>query len=52
MKFFEGWVSLFKTRSIDKDLQNWAKIEYKQDSEFAYNYMISNGTAPGIGATR
>ena len=46
MKFFEGWVSLFKSKKVDKDLQNWARIEYKHDAEFAYNYMITNGTAP------
>ena len=46
MKFFEGWVSLFKRSKVNTELQNWARIEYKSDSDFAYNYMIAHGIAP------
>lgn len=52
MKFFEGWVGLFRNKKVDRDLQNWARIEYKKDSEFAYHHMVTFGTAPDIGAIR
>jgi hypothetical protein len=52
MKFFEGWVSLFKRGGNNTEIQNWARIEYKTDSDFAYNYMITYGTAPNPGALR
>ncbi len=52
MKFFEGWLSLFKRGKTNTELQNWARIEYKSDSDFAYNYMIAHGTAPNSRAFR
>lgn len=52
MTFFEGWLGLFKNGKVNKDLQNWARIEYKCDSDFAYNYMISHGRAPTDGALK
>lgn len=50
MTFFDGWVGLFNSKKTNKDILNWARIEYKKDSEFAYNYMIAHGRAPTIGA--
>lgn len=49
MKFFDGWNSLFKNSRVDRDLQNWARIEYKHDAEFAYHHMLRYGVAPSIG---
>lgn len=50
MKFFEGWVEIFNNKKIDRDLQNWARIEYKNDAEFAYDHMLKYGIAPSLGA--
>jgi hypothetical protein len=33
----------------DRDLATWARIEYKNDAEFAYNHMKETGTAPKVG---
>lgn len=50
MKFFEGWISLFRKDTLhDSDLKTWARIEYKHDAEFAYNHMKEFGLAPTIG---
>lgn len=49
MKFFEGWIGLFRNKRVDRDLQNWARIEYKHDAEFAYNHMLTHGVAPTVG---
>lgn len=49
MKFFEGWISIFNNKTMNRELQNWARIEYKSDAEFAYHHMITYGRAPTIG---
>lgn len=38
----------FKKVARDADLLNWARNEYKFDSEYAYNFMKKNGTAPDM----
>jgi len=35
--------------STDRDLQTWARIEYKKDSEYAYNYIREYGVSPSVG---
>lgn len=52
MKFFEGWIGLFKNNKVDRDLLNWARIEYKHDSDFAYHHMVKHGRAPDVGVVR
>jgi hypothetical protein len=49
LRLFIDWVHLLSTRPADKDLSTWARIEYKKDSMYAYNYMLEHGTAPRAG---
>lgn len=44
-KFFNGFLSFARTAK-DTDLQAWAKIEYKQDADYAFHYMKEHGFAP------
>jgi len=51
LNVFGAFTSLFgggkMSASYRKDLLTWAKIEYANDWQFAYNYMIENdGAAP------
>ena len=48
-KLFEGWLRGLKPMPSDVDLQTWARIEYKKDSVYAYNYMLEHGVAPSVG---
>lgn len=51
IKLFDGWLRGLALRpAADKDLETWARIEYKKDSTFAYHYMREHGVAPGAGA--
>lgn len=52
LKLFDGLVASNKLRMNDHDLRTWARIEYKKDAEFAYNYMLENGIAPSFGVYR
>ena len=49
MKFIKRCSNLFKKKIPDDAIRQWAKIEYKCDSEFAYNHMKEYGVAPSIG---
>jgi hypothetical protein len=49
LKLFNDWISLLSNKHVDKDLSTWARIEYKKDSMYAYNYMLEHGTAPRAG---
>ena len=49
LKLFNGWLRNINSKPRDKDLQTWARIEYKKDSEYAYNYMVENGVPPSLG---
>jgi hypothetical protein len=51
LKLFDGWVRSLAPRPADKDLETWARIEYKKDSTFAYHHMKEFGVAPSMGAT-
>jgi hypothetical protein len=51
IKLFKRWVCGI-TQSVDKDLENWARIEYKKDSAFAYYHMKEFGTAPNLGSIK
>ena len=51
LNFFGSLAKLLGGRRMSaahrKDLMTWAKTEYPNDSEFAYNHMINNnGKAP------
>lgn len=42
-----SWVNSGSTKSYRSELLTWAKTEYSNDWEFAYNYMLThNGRAP------
>jgi hypothetical protein len=32
----------------DNELHKWARIEYKHDAEWAYNYLLEYKTTPSI----
>ena len=49
LKLFEGWTKNMARASRDKDLETWARIEYKKDSEYAYNYIREHGIGPSVG---
>ena len=51
LKLFEGWVANMGRSSRDKDLEAWARIEFKKDSEYAYNYIREHGISPSVGVT-
>lgn len=50
IKLFDGWVRSLARRPLNRDIENWARIEYKKDSVFAYHYMLEHGIAPSTGA--
>ena len=50
IKLFDGWVRGLSRRPDNKDLETWARIEYKKDSTFAYHYIREHGVAPNMGA--
>ena len=52
LKLFDGLVSPRRNTPKERDLQTWARIEFKNDADFAYNYMLENGTAPIVGANQ
>lgn len=45
--------NIFRSRKAkDADIRRWAEIEYKKDSDFAYNHMINYGHMPDLKLTR
>lgn len=45
--------TMFKpSRVVDADIRRWAEIEYKKDSDFAYNHMIQYGIMPDLKLNR
>lgn len=48
LKLFDGLTKSVKRKKLDKDLAAWARIEYKNDADFAYFYMVEYGVAPGV----
>lgn len=51
IKLFNKWVRGL-AQSVDKDLETWARIEYKKDSAFAYYHMKEFGVAPALGEAK
>jgi hypothetical protein len=51
MNFFNGLVKVLKSNSErdDSGLRSWARLEYKGDAEYAYNYYKSTGQIPALG---
>lgn len=57
--FFSGLVKFLggnnkrMSAAYRQDLETWARTEYKQDWQFAYNYMLHNeGKAPSLNLWR
>lgn len=48
---FDALIGTKKTGMRDKDLQTWARVEYKADADYAYYYIKENGIAPNAGAS-
>jgi hypothetical protein len=51
MTYIKKVLSWFKPEEkLRPEIATWAKIEYKKDWQFAYNFMINNpGTLPNPG---
>lgn len=49
LKLFEALTGNTRTKLRDRDIQAWARIEYKNDAEYAYSYMVEHGIAPNLG---
>ena len=52
-QFFTNFLSVFSSKKpkVRSDLMTLAKIEYGNDWEWAYNYLLnSNGRLPQVGA--
>ena len=57
--FFSGLVKFLggnnkrMSATYRQDLETWARTEYKQDWQFAYNYMLTNdGKVPPLNLWR
>jgi hypothetical protein len=49
LNFFSGLVSVFSSRTsnkLQKDMMLWAKTEYKNDWQYAYQVMMETGDGP------
>lgn len=50
MNFFNGIVTVLKENKLDNsELREWARIEYKDDANFAYDYYLQTGKLPTVG---
>ena len=47
LNFFSGLIDVFAAKSTkEKDFEMWAKTEYRNDWEYAYNHMMKTGAGP------
>lgn len=40
--------NILATQTDKNELHKWARIEYKHDAEWAYNYLLEHKTTPSI----
>lgn len=52
LKLFDALVSPRVSGMTESELKTWARIEYKNDADFAYNYMKEHGKMPNVGSLR
>lgn len=54
LNFFNGLVSVLRpdTNKDDSGLRAWAKLEYKGDADYAYNYYKATGKVPSVGVVQ
>ena len=49
-KLFGSLVSMFERKTLkDSDILTWARVEYSDDWEFAYNHIKNYGMGPKQG---
>jgi len=48
MKLFDGLVGN-KNGMTEQELKTWARLEYRNDAEYAYTYMKEYGKMPQMG---
>ncbi len=49
-KLYGSLVSMFGRKKLkDNDIRTWAKVEYSNDWEFAYNHIKQYGKGPKTG---
>lgn len=49
LNFFSGLINVFTAKSTkEKDFETWAKTEYRNDWQYAYNHMLKTGTGPSM----
>ena len=49
-KLFGSLMSMFERKTLkDNDIRTWARVEYSDDWEFAYNHIKNYGTGPRQG---
>ena len=49
-KLYGSLVSMFGQKKLnDSDIRTWAKVEYSNDWEFAYNHIKEYGKGPKTG---
>lgn len=49
-KLFGSLVSMFERKTLkDNDIRTWARVEYSDDWEFAYNHIKNYGIGPKQG---
>tara|TARA_B100000941_G_C28077587_1_gene337169 strand:+ start:253 stop:420 length:168 start_codon:yes stop_codon:yes gene_type:complete len=49
-KLFGSLMSMFERRTLkDNDIRTWARVEYSDDWEFAYNHIKNYGMGPKQG---
>ncbi len=52
LKLFDALVSPRVSGMTESELKTWARIEYKNDADFAYHYMKEHGKMPNVGSLR
>ena len=52
-KLFGSLLSMFESKTLkDSDIRTWAKTEYSNDWEFAFNHIKEYGKGPKQGVYR
>ena len=47
LNFFSGLINVFTAKNTkEKDFELWAKTEYRNDWQYAYEHMLRTGAGP------
>lgn len=53
LKLFDGFLRLNKrSNSTDAAIMTWAKLEFKNDANYAFFHMKEYGVAPNLGVAK